>query len=439
MFDISEIKSFLTVGIWQIRQKNLTGFKAVYIKLLRIILVTIREYKKDQCQLRASALTFYTVFSIVPVFALLFGIAKGFNIDNRLEKHLIANLEGQETALRSIIDFARNLLDNTKGGLVAGIGVLIIFWTVIKVMGTIEQSFNDIWAQPKSRTFLKKISDFISLLVLMPILFLMSVSITIFIQQHDMDLWMGFGFIVPILLKLLPIAILCGAFTFIYVFLPNKNIPIKSGIFGGIFGGIAFYFTQLGLVVFQIGVTKYNSIYGTFSALPLFFAFVQFSWLIVLLGAEVSYAHHIVDDLEFENECERLTFKEKNLFSLYVLHHIVCKFHKKEEAPDAIQITDELDIPTCCTSQILMHLQNAKLINSITSEEDQTVRFQPAFDIHDMNIHRVTMLLEEMDGPHLEHPANPVFENLKKNCESIRQAGADHDANILLMEIEKSS
>ena len=139
---LSNIIKFVTTDIWRIRLKDLPRKKSFLIKQLRTVLLAVRGFDEDKCLLRASSLTFYTLLSIVPVVAMAFGIAKGFGFEHYLEKQFFEKFPGQETVLVQIVDFAQKLLENTKGGVIAGIGVVILFWSVMKLLGHIESSFN---------------------------------------------------------------------------------------------------------------------------------------------------------------------------------------------------------------------------------------------------------------------------------------------------------
>lgn len=143
--NLSKFVQFLQTDIWRIRASKLPGRKSFWIRQLRIILLAIRGFDEDKCQLRASALTFFSLLSVVPVVAMAFGIAKGFGFESILEKQLLEKMPGQEAVVEQIIAFAHSFLENTQGGVIAGIGIAILFWTVIKVLGNIENSFNGIW------------------------------------------------------------------------------------------------------------------------------------------------------------------------------------------------------------------------------------------------------------------------------------------------------
>ena len=181
---LSNIIEFLRSEIWRMRLDDLPLKKSLYIKPLRVIIIAIRGFEQDKCLLRASALTFYTILAIPSVVAMLFGIAKGFGFEKRLEQRLFENFPGQEEILTSIISFSNSLLEQTKGGLIAGIGVVGLFWSALKVLAHIENALNKIWEIKESRSWGRKISDYLSVMLLAPVLILMSGSLTVFITTQ---------------------------------------------------------------------------------------------------------------------------------------------------------------------------------------------------------------------------------------------------------------
>jgi len=176
------ITRFVKDDIWLLHEQNLPPFKATIIKSLKIAILSVQGFTQDLCPLRASALTLYSLLSIVPVIAMLFGIAKGFGFERMLEQRLIEQVPDQETTVLQLISFAQNLLDSTKGGVVAGIGIVVLFWTIIKVIGNIEESFNHIWKIGKGRPISRKFSDYLSLMLLAPVILIASSSITVLLN-----------------------------------------------------------------------------------------------------------------------------------------------------------------------------------------------------------------------------------------------------------------
>ena len=203
--DIYKAYKFVTHDVWRIRAKDLPRSKSFLIRNLRILLLTIRGVTEDRCLLRASALTFYSVLSIVPIMAMLFGIAKGFGFENRISRLLMERFEGQEEIIEKIVVFAQAQLENVKGGLVAGIGIALLLYTIIKILSHIENAFNDIWGIKKSRSFARKITDYLSLVVISPVLFLISSTATVVITSGARTIIdeNSLGVISPLILSLL--------------------------------------------------------------------------------------------------------------------------------------------------------------------------------------------------------------------------------------------
>jgi len=327
-----EVVRFLRGDIWRIREKDLPRPKSVLLRTLRVLVLSVRGVLSERVGLRASALTFYSLLSIVPVAAMVFGIAKGFGFERALERLLLSSLEGQEEIVKKIVDFAHALLEDVKGGFIAGLGLLILFYTIIKILSNIENALNDIWGIKKPRSLSRKITDYLSVMLIGPVLFFMSSTLTVFISSSVQQIVEETSVLrvvspgISFLLQLLPYISMWFLFSFVYIFIPNTKIKWTSGILGGIIAGTLYHLFQFFYISLQIGVAKYNAVYGGFAALPLFFIWMQIGWLIVLFGAEIAFAHQNVETYEFEQECLTVSHAFKRLLSLRILHLIVRDF-----------------------------------------------------------------------------------------------------------------
>ena len=247
---ISQFFSFIRVDIWRIRLNDLPFGKSFLIKQLRIIILAIRGYDEDRCMLRASSLTFYTLLSIVPVAAMFFGIAKGFGFEKRLESELFAKFHGQEEVLNQIISFSHSLLEQTQGGIIAGIGLLVLFWSVLKVLGHIEMALNDIWEIKEQRSWGRKFSDYLSIMLISPILILMSSSVTVFITTQVENITQRvallgvFSPFITFLLNLMPYVLIWILFTILFIVMPNTKVNFKAGLVGGVVAGTLYQIAQ---------------------------------------------------------------------------------------------------------------------------------------------------------------------------------------------------
>lgn len=348
---LERTRSFVRAGVWRIPSRHLPRRKSLLIRQLRIFLLTLRRFHDDRCQLRASTLTFYTLLSIVPVLAMAFGVAKGFGFEAMLERQLLeAFADQQETALK-VIMFSRTLLEKTQGGIIAGIGVVVLFWSVIKVLRHIEKSFNDIWGVKEGRPLQRQVSDYLSIMLVAPVLLVLAGSATVIVASRMESFLRGVQFgsaLQPLFLALLQ-ALAYGLvwllFAFLYVVLPNTRVRLRSGVLGGVVAGTLFQIVQWIYIKFQLGVSSYGAVYGSFAALPLFLIWLQTSWLIVLLGAEVTFAEQYVEHYEFDQDCLRVSPRFQLLVALGITRLCVRTFQEGSRPRNAVEIREALGLP----------------------------------------------------------------------------------------------
>jgi membrane protein len=438
---VSRFIDFIKGDIWRLRLKDLPRKRSFLIKQLRIFLLSIRGFDEDKCQLRASALTFYSLISIVPVAAMAFGIAKGFGFEERLQRQLLEQFQGQEEVVTRVISFAHSLLANTKGGVLAGVGIVLLFWAVIKVLGNIEASFNDIWGIREPRSLGRKFSDYLSVMLLGPILMLLSSSMAVFITTevtliiNKVALLGIFSPLISFVLKMLPYCIVWVLFSFIYIFMPNTKVNITSGVIAGIIAGTMYQIVQFGYIAFQVGAAKYNAIYGSFAALPLFLIWLQLSWLIVLFGAELSFAHQNVDTYEFEPDSLRISYSFKRLLSLQTAHLLVSNFAEGERPLTATQIAHRLEIPIRLVHQILHELTACGIASHTQTEEYKEPGYQPARDINTLTIQLVINSLEDSGTNSIPVVRTDESKTLSDILRTFRNVITQSPSNRLLKDI----
>jgi len=437
----SKVVGFIKQDVWRIRRTNLPPGKSFFLTLLRVVILSIRRFDEDKCQLRASALTFYSLISIVPVAAMAFGVAKGFGFEKMLEAQLRAKLAGQEEILNNVIRFSNSLLESTKGGLLAGIGLIVLFWAVIKMLGQIESSLNDIWGVKEQRSLGRKFGDYLSLMLVCPVLIILSSSATVFVVTQvtrlleRLTILGAFGPIVLFLLQLLPYCLLWGLFTFLYIFMPNTKVRFGTALLAGIITGTTFEILQWVYVTFQVGTAKHNVIYGSFAAFPLFLVWLQLSWLIVLYGAELSFALQNVDTYEFEPDALHVSRRLKTLLSLQITQRLVGNFARGEAPMTARQLSHELEIPIRLVNDILFELTRSNILSGTDVESGAERGFQPASDIHALTIQHVVDAMELRGIDTIPFARTPEFSTLAEAVETFRETIEHLPANRLLKDI----
>ena len=438
---IKNLVEFLTVGIWRMPLYEIHGVKLFLIKQLRIIMLALRGFSEDKVSLRASALTFYSLLSVVPTLAMIFGIAKGFGFQNKLEGELINGFKGHEEALNWIVNMARNYLENVKGGLIAGIGLIVLFWTVMGLLTNIERSFNGIWQVKKSRPFVRKLTDYLSIMLIAPIFLFVTSSANVFITSQ-IDLITTevalIGQIKPVinfLLHFIPYFLIWFLLTIVYMAMPNTKVNFSSALVGGIIAGTLVQLSQWGYVYFQIGVSKYNAIYGSFAALPLFLIWLQVSWLIVLLGAEISFAKQNVARYEYEYDSLNISYKLKSILTLLVANYVIKIFAKGDTPFTSFQLSRELKIPVGIVRSITFELTEAGIFSETLKQNPKEKAYQPGRDIHTITVHSVLKGLENKGMQKMTSAAGKEYVKIAGVVEEFENILENSPSNVLLKDI----
>lgn len=435
----SNISNFIKEDIWLLHEQTLPLFKATIIRSLKIVLLSVQGFSRDLCPLRASALTLYSILSIVPVFAMLFGIAKGFGFETMLEQRLLEQAPDQDTMVLQLISFAQNLLESTKGGVVAGIGIVVLFWTIINVIGNIEESFNYIWKIGTGRSISRKFSDYLSLMLLAPVVLIASGSITVFldtkiiwlisvIELPELGIWL-----VVKALSLSPLVLMIGLFSFTFIFMPNHKINYRAGMIAGIVTGILYHLSQWVYLSLQIGVSNYNAIYGSFAALPLFVVWLQIGWMIVLFGCEVAFFQQNYEIYRNNNRYSDLSFSLKKVIALQITHLIIKNFIQLNNPLTADEIATRLVIPIAVIQPVLSALLASHIIIEFKNQDEVDEVYLPAVDINILTIGYVINALEQCGQNHL--PDISQEQLFMSAVNSFRELRETSEQNRLLKDI----
>ena len=440
---LNKVIDFITIDIWRVRLEDLPFGKSFLIKQLRIILLTLRGFDEDRCFARASSLTFNTLLSIVPVAAILFGVAKGFGFETMLRREILEKFPGQaqQEVLAKVISFAESMLETAKGGVIAGIGMVILFWSVINVLSHIETSLNEIWEIKESRSWGRKFSDYLAVMLLSPLMFILSSSATVFITTQITQLTNKIellGIISPLIflgLKFIPYVLIWILFTVIYILMPNTKVNLAAGLMAGIVAGTIFQIFQWAYISFQIGAAKYNAIYGSFAALPLFLMWVQISWWVVLFGAELSFANQNVNTYEYEPDANKVSPAFKKVLTLQIAHLLIKNFAIGERPLTDTGISHHLKMPIRLVHSILYDLVESRVVAQTRTNEDQKFGYQPARDINTLTIKFVLDAIDQTGSNNIPVARTEEFKALSEALEKFREEMEASPANKLLKDI----
>lgn len=373
---VKKLIEFLSQKLWKVRLNKVDKRQGILIRQVRIISLAIKGFQEDNCLTYATALTFYTLFSIVPILALIFAIAQGFGYEKTLQEQILKNYSQYAEILNNAFVYANSMLSTTKGGVIAGFGIVLLLWSVMQLLVNIETSFNDIWEITRGRSWVRKVTDYLTIMMVGPVLLIVSGGLTVAIQTRLGNMHM-LGFVGTFFIKMLAYALVAGVFTFLYVVLPNTKVKIKPAFIAAIIATILFELLGWGYIRFQIGANRLNLIYGSFAALPLFLIWVQYSWYIVLFGSELSYAYQNVDHYELEDDIQNLSARYKKAIALMIANLVAKRFYNNEKPLNATEISEKLDLPSRLTRMIINEFVETGIFVEVLPETDKEIVYQP--------------------------------------------------------------
>ena len=437
---IFQVRDFLQSDLWKIKISTLPKRKAFLYRQLRIWMITISEFQKDKCPEKASALTYFSLLSVVPVMAMAYGIATIFGLEDFLRKEIEKYLTGQQEVLEYIMQFADKMLSTSSGGLISGISSVFLIYAVARLLNSIETAFNDIWVSTKGRSLKRKVTDYMSVIFLGPLILILSGTVTVFITSEMESLTENIEFIglvkpgILFLINLIPYTLIWFLLFMVYVVFPNAPVKIKPALIAGILAGTVFQVVQLAWIEGQVFLSKYNAIYGTFAALPLFLIWLQLSWMILLFGAEYAFAIQNVGTWSYDNENLRINLKTKRKLTLGILKQIIDYFESKDGPISFHQITEVVVIPHRFVKEIVNDLEKSGLITRVRNDEEEL--YLPGMDIHKIDVHMVIKKMEEMGLDNLpQQHQNKDFRLMDEMLTKIDQAIKKAPANKLIKDL----
>jgi membrane protein len=436
-----KILHFFRHDLWRIPLDSLSPKKSFLLKQVRIIFLALKGFDENKCALRASALTFYSLLSVVPFAALALGIAKGFGVQKLLEGELMSGMKEQKEIFSYIITFANSALENAQGGLIAGVGVAVLIFLIVELLGNIENSFNEIWGVREQRRLGRRLSNYLSVLFVAPILFIMSSSVTVFLSTRIAEIAGGMGaldLLSPLVmhaLKVLPYCVVWFLFIFIYIFMPNTKVNWSSGILGGIVAGTIFQVLQWGYIAFQIKVASYGFIYGSFAVLPLFMVWLQVSWLIVLFGAEISFAHQNVETYQLEPESLGASQSFKRLLALSITQLCIKRFMEGDKPLSATEIANILETPVRLTNQVLYDLVSCRILSESAGKDEKVIFYQPARSLDMLSINFVITSMDALGSEEIPVKRSIEIDRISKSMNDFAVIIEKSEANMLLKDV----
>jgi len=370
---IQDIKAKVFDQVWDVESADLTRFRRLFHSLIKISLMVVRDFFENLLKLQAMALAFKTLLSLAPLLAVIFSILKAFGVHNRMEPALSEALAPLGEKGQEITAYLIGFVDKMSAGALGSVGLVTLFITVLSLMGTIEEAFNRIWRVKSPRKLARKFSDYLSVLLVGPVLIFAALTVTATLQNNTFVQQLvslkPFGTVILELLRLLPYLTLWGAFTFFYFFIPNTKVKLKSALVGSLVAAVLWQTVGWGFAVFVASSTRYYAIYSSFAILLLFLLWLHVSWVIVLMGAQVAYAHQHVDFYQGEREILVHSPAGREKLALHLMFLVGRNFYHGFDPMSVSELATALYLPAGLVRDFMEMFQQARLVLPLADGE----------------------------------------------------------------------
>lgn len=363
---VTECWKYVNEGVWDDPRNT------IRVRIVKTLNLTMNAFFNSSLQYKSMSLTYSTVLSIVPAFALLVAIGRGFGLQDLIQEGLYKIFPSQGQVISTALKFVDSYLNTATQGIFVGVGIVVLLWTVISLLSSIEDTFNSIWDVTKSRTLYQKITDYIAICLMIPILLICSSGVSIFMSSVIQD-HLKLPFLSPLVnvcLELLPLVLCWLAFSLSYYLIPYTKVSFKYAAIAGAFAAIAFQVLQLLFLNGQIYVSKYNAIYGSFAFLPLMLIWLQLSWLMLLTGCMIAYSLQNVFTFNLMGDAARISNRGWHNVALIVMAVCVKRFIAHEKPLSSQQIAMKYTLPIRIVTKVTTILKKAGMIYEVNMGED---------------------------------------------------------------------
>ena len=403
------------------------------VQQYRLLFYTARGLVEHGTLVRSAALTFYTLMSLVPILAVVFAVVKGFGLTEGLIENLYGIFPRHPETVDYIVGFAENALARTQGGVVAAVGLVMLFWAVIRVFGSIESAFNNIWEVKVARSIARQWTDYIAVVMIVPVLWILANAAGDYVEQL-LGLYDKWYF--NTLSHLASMVVIWAMFTLLYLIIPNARVRFGSALMAGIVAGTIFLLFQWGYVYVQRWMTSYNAIYGSFAALPLFLIWMQTSWEILLFGGELSFAYQNISRFAEERESLRISYDQRRKVLLAVMILVARNFRDHGGTLSTDAIRDRLGLPTRIVNDVLFQLvQAGQLIAVRSGDGERDVAFTPAHDLASTAVYGILEAVERTGQATLDLGQTPELARMNQEVESLKEEVRHSSNNARLSDL----
>lgn len=426
---------FIRYDMWSRDTTEDSRWKRAAIAALKWLIILFDGVNKDKLFLRASALTYTTILSIVPFLAVAFSVLKGLGFQNTtyIREILLEVAAGREQIVDTIIEY----INKTNVSTLGAVGTGFLFFTVISLLSNIENSFNIIWGAKRARPIGRKIADYVSVSLVFPVLIVVAISVTATLQNNEfVQSILSYSLMSRLYLlslKALPYFAVWAALAFLYNFFPNTKVRLLPSVMGAVLAGTIWQIAQWFYVEFQVGVARSNAIYGSFAQLPIFLVWLYASWVIVLLGAEMCFTFQNFRLHDKEAKYETLSEEERQRVGLALLIALAQNFLSHDKPPSMRDLADRLELPRFLVEEILYILVEAGYVGRLENGTDELVSLIKSPD--NIRIQDVVDYFARRNYAGSDEAVHEKFPNLMDAFNSLHGCLTESEHNVTLKEL----
>ena len=385
-------REFVQYDLWRHPHvKTQDPKKRLWYRVLQTVILVARGFKNQALVVRANSLSFALLVAFIPKLAMIYAIARGFGFEEMVSQQLAGSFLAEANVAPVLLEWVERYLETARGGLFVGIGLVVLIWAVYAFFNMLENSFNSIWNVKKTRSFARRMTNYVMTLLLVPILVVVTSGISIFLNSTEI-LASVLSAIEPLrkfMLRFIPFVATSAVFTWIFTAIPSTQVKFSSAIIPGVLMGFLYQVVQALSMFLVVLFTRMSIVYGAFSAIPLVLIWLHITCWLLLIGAELAFAIQNNELFAYERDLETISPRYKDYVMLYLLSVIIRRFEQGEQPETAHEMATANQLPIRLVQQLLARLEETNIVRRVLSEQEEDPAFVPAMDTHQITVEKV--------------------------------------------------
>lgn len=374
MSNFAEQWSKLRRELWTTELSSLSGIHRLLTRLLRISHLVIKGFRDDDLAVHAAALTFSTLMSLVPLLAIAFAVLKGLGAGPEATMRLTESVSSMPPQFQMFILEIIAMVDRTNFAAVGSVGLVVLFVTVVQVLGSIESSINRVWGVRESRSLLRKFTNYVSITVIVPVLIMAAFAVGATLHSEAFMARLGEAkFMYQALLRLTPLLTVSAAFFFLIVFMPNTHVNRGPAAISAFMAAILWISWQKIYISLQVSLGKYNAIYGTFASVPIFLMWMYVSWMIVMLATEIAFALQNHSTFHMERSASHASMHAKVMLAVALVLEAARRLTQENTRFQPAEFAQDRKVPIRLVNDIIALLVKGGLLAELAGHEGSYV------------------------------------------------------------------